>query len=581
LFYSLINYKNNLNLNSLEYVVGGVMINLKDFSISKLSAALLSITMLGMSVTANAEDNPADWPKYHRLDNGWRYSPLDQINKKNVSGLKVAWIHHVGDIANGMQATPIVLDGVVYSIGPNNNVFAIDGNNGETIWHYQPELDPIVNEVFYTNASRGVTVGHGNVYVGTLDGRFIALDQKSGEVVWENQIITTQREDYGILFSSPPQLCDGILYSGTTGGDQPQIGRVFAADAKTGATAWVWETLEDSKKSWPGNSRAVGGGGAWLPGQCDDATGTIYIGTSNAAPDFYKGGREGDNKWSASYVALEAKSGTVKFAHQEMPNDLWDYDSSYEGVFFTRNGKEYIAHLNKGGFVFVYNKKDLSIANVWQFAEHVNFVDSIDPKTGELIGRVDPVAGQESTFCPYLLGARSWNHGAYNPDTGLWYQNAQEACNTVTSAPTDPDSLGSPAALTLGISAIAAHAPPGTVAATARLDARDPFTGKPAWSLSYKLPGYGSVLTTKGGLVFNGDPTGQVMAYDADNGKTLWKFNTGSGIRGGIVSYAANGKQYILVPSGWGSLAPGFAAAAYPGIDKQPGGATLVAFELP
>ena len=537
------------------------------------------IALLSVS-SVYAGDDPADWPRYHRLDNGWRFSPLKDINKSNVKKLKVAWIHQAGDIANGMQATPIVLDGIIYYVGPNNNVYAVNGKSGETIWHYQPELDPIVDEVFYTNASRGVTVGHGNVYLGSLDGRMIALDQKTGEVKWENQIITTQREDFGILFSSPPQLCAGILYGGTTGGDQGQLGRVFAADAKTGKTAWIWKTLDGAEKNWPGDSEKVGGGGAWLPGQCDQATGTIYIGTSNAAPDFYRHGREGTNKWAASYVALDAKSGKVKHAHQEIPNDVYDYDSAYEGIFFKRNGKEYIAHLNKSGFVFVYNKADLSIANVWQFAEHVNFVKTIDPKTGELIGRVNPEDGKEITICPYLLGARSWNHGAYNPDTGLWYTNAQEACNTVTPAPTDPDSQSTPAALSLGVSAIKAIAPPGTERATARLDARDPFTGKRKWTVPYELPGYGSVLATAGGLVFNGDPKGVVYAYDADNGKVLWDFNTGSGIRAGIVSYAEDGKQYILVPSGWGSLAPGFAASAYPGIDKIPGGASIIAFTI-
>ncbi|MEQ8428056.1 MAG: PQQ-binding-like beta-propeller repeat protein [Gammaproteobacteria bacterium] len=558
------------------------MSKVTNFSMPKIGVSLITALVMGASsiTVSHAADNPGDWPKYHRLDNGWRYSPLDQVNKSNVKDLKVSWIHQVGNIANGMQATPIVLDGVIYSVGPDNNVFAINGETGETIWHYQPELDPIVEEVFYTNASRGVTVGHGNVYLGTLDGRFIALDQNTGEVVWENQIITTQREDFGILFSSPPQLCKGILYSGSTGGDQAQLGRVFAADAKTGKTAWIWYTLEDAEKHWPGKSREVGGGGAWLPGQCDDESGTIYIGTSNAAPDFYTPGREGTNKWAASYVALDAKTGTVKFGHQEIPNDVYDYDSAYEGVFFEKDGKEYIAHLNKGGFVFVYNKADLSIANVWKFAEHVNYVDTIDPKTGKLVGRITPEEGKEITICPYLLGARSWNHGAYNPITGLWYNNAQEACNTVVPAPTDPDSQSSVAALSLGVSAITAVAPPGTAKATARLDARDPMTGKPKWSINYDMPGYGSVMTTKGGLVFNGDPYGYVYAYDADTGKTLWKFNTGSGIRGGIVSYSAGGKQYILVPSGWGSLAPGFAASAYPGIDKLPGGASLVAFEL-
>ncbi len=543
---------------------------------------LFSCLVLGMSIGAGqvvAEDNASDWPRYHRLDNGWRHSPLTQVNKDTVAGLEVAFMHQSGEIANGLQATPIVIDGVIYYVGPNNNVFAVDGKTGETIWHYKPELDSVVDEVFYTNASRGVTVGHGNVYLGTLDGRFVAIDMKTGEQKWSSQV-TQPRDCFGCLFSSPPQLAGDILYGGTTGGDQAVRGKIYAVNAITGEKAWTFETLKfDDPKSWPGDSGQIGGGTAWLPGQYDEATDTIYIGTSNASPDFYPVGREGDNKWAASYLALTGKTGEVKWSHQEIPHDTYDYDSAYEGMFFEHDGKQLIAHLNKGGFVFVYEKATGKIENVWKFAKHVNYVETIDPKTGELIGRVTPKEGEEITICPYLLGARSWNHGAYNPQTGLWYNNAQEACNTVTPGPTDPDSLGSVAALTLGVSAIKAVAPPGDKA-SARLDAHNPLTGELKWSVDYDMPGYGSVLSTAGGLVFNGDARGNVFAYDAEDGNVLWKFNTGSGIRAGIVSYAIDGEQYILVPSGWGSLAPGFAATAYPGINQLPGASTLIAFKI-
>ena len=146
-------------------------------------AAMATVASIPAIAESGAKDNPADWPKYFRTDNGWRYSPLDQVNKENVGKLKVAWIHQPGDIAMGLQATPIVVDGVVYYVGPNNNVFAVDGKTGKTIWHYKPELDPIVETVFYVSASRGVTVGHGMVYLGSLDGRFIALEAKSWSII--------------------------------------------------------------------------------------------------------------------------------------------------------------------------------------------------------------------------------------------------------------------------------------------------------------------------------------------------------------------------------------------------------------
>lgn len=544
--------------------------------IGGLSAAV-AVGLLTFAPTVTNADETADWPKYHRTDDAWRYSPLDQINAETIKDLKVAWIHQPGDIQHGLQATPIVLDGIVYYVGPNNNVYAVDGESGATIWHYQPDLDPIVRRVFYQAASRGVTVGHGNVYLGTLDGRYIALDQKTGKVVWSRQI-TNLEECYGCLFSSPPQLAGDILYGGTTGGDQPQRGQIHAVNAITGEHAWTFDTINDDDASWPGDTGDVGGGGAWMPGTYDEKRDAIIIGTSNAAPDFFGATREGDNLYTATILAIDAPSGKLNWYHQEVPHDVWDYDSAYEAVTVEHEGEEVIFHLNKGGFVSVLKKEDGALVNVWPLSQTYNWVDSIDPKTGALIGRNDPVEGEEKLMCPYLLGVRSWNHGAYSPETGLWYTNAMEVCNRIVAAPQNHEEIGL-AGLYLGVSVLEAVDPPGQKA-SARLDARDPITGDLKWTVDYDMPGLGSVLATAGGLVFNGDVHGVVHAYDDDSGEELWSFNTGSGIRSGIVSYAADGKQYLLVPSGFGSHAPGFMASAFPDIAGLPGGAALIAFAL-
>jgi alcohol dehydrogenase (cytochrome c) len=547
-----------------------------------LISALGSATLLCGAQTAQAGepavDNPDNWPQYHRTSNAWRYSPLDQISPDNIKNLKVAWIHQPGDIQMGLQATPIVIDGIVYYIGPNNNVFAVEADSGKQIWHYQPDLDDVAYEVFYVAASRGVTVGHGNVYIGSLDGRFIALDQKTGKEKWSTQI-TQPRECYGCLFSSPPQLAGDILFGGTTGGDQPTQGKIYAVNAITGEKAWTFDILDkDNPASWPGDSGEVGGSGAWLPGTYDEKSDTIFIGTANAAPDFYGAEREGDNKHSASVLALSPKDGSLKWAYQEIPHDVWDFDSAYEVISLKRDGKDLLVHLNKSGFVFVLEKDTGTLENVWPLAQNINFVEGIDKKTGALIGRIDMPEGEETTVCPYLLGARSWNHGAYNPDTGLWYTNAMEVCNQVVPAQQEHESVGI-AGLYLGVSKLVAVPPPGGKA-SARLDARDPITGELKWTVDYPLPGLGSVLTTGGNLVFNGDPRGVIHAYNAQNGDEVWNFNAGSGLRGGIVSYAVDGKQYILASTGFGSHAPGFMASAFPEVSGLPGGAALVAFTL-
>jgi alcohol dehydrogenase (cytochrome c) len=180
--------------------------------------------------------------------------------------------------------------------------------------------------------------------------------------------------------------------------------------------------------------------------------------------------------------------------------------------------------------------------------------------------------------CPYLLGTRSWNPGAYSPKTHLWYNNAMEVCEVIKPGKQDVSKIGI-AGLYLGVEKLAA-VPPPNAPASARLEARDPLTGKLKWTVPYVYPGLGGVLATGGDLVFNGDPKGYVHAYDDNTGSELWKFQTGSGIRAGIISYAVNGHQYIAVPSGWGSLAPGFMASVFPEVAKLPGGAAMIVFSL-
>ena len=556
-------------------------LSLKTTMLGAAMAAACATGLLGADSAKAASgpgwDDPNNWPQYHRSHNAWRFSPLTQINKSNVKNLKVAWIHQPGTITHGLQATPIVIDGVMYTIGPDNNVFALDAASGKVIWRHAVKLDPIVKEVFYGSASRGVTVGRGKVFVGTLDGRMLALDQKTGKQIWSTQL-TDMKKEYGALFSSPPQLAGDILFGGTTGGDQPIIGKIFAVNADTGERAWTFEVPRDDPKSWPGDSRRVGGGSAWLPGTYDPATDTIYIGTSNAAPDFNREARLGDNLYTATLLALEPKTGKVKWHRQEVPNDTWDFDASYEALVVPDGkGKNVIVHLNKNGFVYVMDKDNGALHNAWQYSENVNWTKGIDLKTGLPIDPVYPETGKQKLHCPNLLGGRSWNHGAYNPSTKLWYTHGMEVCNTVTSAKQGPvPGIGG---LSLGLSEITLTNPPGKKA-DGWFGAIDPLTGKSVWRVRYEMPAMASVLATASGLVFTGDMVGNLYAYDADNGKELWKFNAGSGSRGGPISYSVNGKQYIAIPTGLGSHAPGFLTGAFPQIRDLPGGAALLVFSV-
>lgn len=546
--------------------------------IAMIGVALLLVTAqaLAQSAAPGTED-PNNWPMYNRTANSWRYSPLDQINKTNVRKLKVAWIHQGGDITHGRQETPTVIDGVVYSIVANNRVFALDGKTGQEIWRYEPKLDPVVKKVLFSPYSRGISVGRGKVFIATLDGRGIALDQRTGKEIWQAKL-TDPANCHGCNYTSPPVLAGDVLTFGSTAGDLATAGIIYGVDADTGKKIWEFNTIKQDQASWPGETGKFGGGGAWLPGTYDPETGTVYYGTGNPGQDFYAANRKGDNLYTDSVIALDAKTGKLKWYRQEIPHDNWDYDSAYEVMLFKRDGKDFIVHLNKSGFVFVMDKTNGDLRNVYRLNETTTFVKNIDPKTGELIGRVDLPAGQATKVCPSALGGRSWNAGSYSPKTALWYTAVQEFCGTLTpvARESDPKNLG---AGHIGSDDFGKFSTvPGV--APGRIDARDPITGARKWSFEMEVPTFASVLSTGGGLVFNGDPLGIFRALDADTGKLLWSFNTGSGMRSGVVSYAVDGKQYILVPSGWGSYASILLTSVFPQFEKVNGASTLIAFTL-
>jgi alcohol dehydrogenase (cytochrome c) len=547
------------------------------------SAALAGLMLLVGGATAAAQtpaagsEDPNNWPQYHRTSNAWRYSPLEQINKSNIGKLKVAWIHQGGDITHGIQETPIVVDGVVYSITAQNRVAALDAKTGRDIWHFEPKLDPLTKKVLFSPYSRGVTVGRGKVFIATVDGRGIAVDQKTGKEAWQVQL-TDFANCHGCNFTSPPVLAGDVLTFGSTGGELATAGKIYGVEADSGKKLWEFETIKRDPKSWLGESGKYGGGGAWMPGTYDAETNTVFYGTGNPGKDFVGADREGDNLYTDSVVALDAKTGNLKWYRQEIEHDVWDYDAPYESLLFKKDGKDLLVHLNKSGFVFVMDKHNGNLENIWRLSETISFAKDIDLKTGKIVGRIDPAMGKSTLFCPSAFGARSWNAGAYSPKTGLWYTDAQEFCGAITPVEqkTDPKDYGTGhiGSEDFGkLELVPGHKP-------GRLDARDPFTGQRKWTYEMDLPSFGSVLATGGGLVFNGDPLGNVRAFDAEDGKVLWSFNTGSGLRSGIVSYAVDGKQYILVPSGWGSYAAILLPALFPQLENVPGASTLIAFTL-
>ena len=549
--------------------------------VSKNALAAAVATAISVPCMAQSDGTPsgaaANWPVYNRSLDGGRFSPLTEITPSNVQKLVTAWIHQPGAITQGLMETPLAIDGIVYSIASGDRVFALDGATGNEIWHYYPHLDDVINEIVYTPLARGVAIGNGRVFFGTLDGRAIALDQKTGKELWSTQLVPT-RKCGGCNFTSPPVVAGDKVVYGQTGGDLATMGKIFGVDATTGKQLWAFETLKDDPRSWGGDLRRTGGGGAWTTGAYDPKTHSVFYGTGNPAPDYDWGGsRPGDNLYTSSVVALDPDTGKLKWYHQEVPHDLWDYDlSTGQFVFVDLNGKRSLIHYNKGGFVFVYDPENGDIQNVWQLTKYVTWTSGVDPKTGVPQDVKAPTFGGKNYACPWLVG--SWQSGAYSPATGLLYQTVVEACNTIDIQKLSSEEVPL-SALFYGGTATGANLPDGSKA-YGHLDARDPLTGALKWQVRSDMPIYSSVLSTAGGLVFVGDLRGYARAYDAQTGKELWSFNLGSGMHGGPISYEAGGHQYVLFPSGLGGLGMGFVAQLWPEVADFPAGAALVAFRV-
>jgi PQQ-dependent dehydrogenase (methanol/ethanol family) len=507
----------------------------------------------------NADKDPSNWVMYHQSYKSWHYSPLDQINAGNVKDLKLLWMHTPGAGKRGIQSFPLAIDSRIYYTSTNDQVWALDATNGAFLWTFKPKLDEErAQGTVYSPYNRGLAAGYGKLYLGTLDGHLIAIDMQTGKQVWDNELLTVEKGNKG--FTGAPVVVKDKVIIGADGGELAGCcGPIFAVDARTGKKLWQFDTVggdERSRASWGNDSWKIGGGGGWMPGTYDAATNTIWWGTANPAPDYDIDKRPGDNLYTSGVVALDADSGQLKSYFSENPHDAWDFDGAVgEFVLLDRDGKHIVVHPNKGGYVYVYNRDPstvpLKIENVWHLGKTSNFVDRVDPQTGQLIGRHDVHIGVSKNVCPAIDGAISWNAGSYSPDTGLYYKVGQEFCQDMEAlkVPTPKEGSGQ-----LYISASwTVHAPPGHDTAFGHVSGRDPMTGKIAWEVPYKYFPLASLLSTKGGLVFVPGADGWLDALDASSGKKLWSHNDGIGHSGGIISYAVNGKQYIAVVSGWGS----------------------------
>ena len=526
------------------------------------------IAFLGLDAPNTRRDS-ANWLMYGRTADDQRFSPLNQIDEQTVPTLGLVWSQEL-PTTRGLEATPIVEDGILYTTGPWDIIYAMDAKTGKTLWQYDPAVDRSRAFSFCCDAvNRGVALYQNKLYEGLLDGRLVALDKHTGAVIWTTQT-TDVTKAYSI--SGAPRIANGKVLIGNAGSEYGVRGYISAYDAETGKMAWRFYTVpgdpkDDAEnkdiaraaKTWNGDKWKNGAGGtAWESIGYDPALDLIYFGTGNATAWYraLRGG--GDNLYTASIVAVHAGNGTLAWYFQTTPGDNWDFDSvqtlTQADLKIGGRTRKVLMQANKNGFFYVLDRKTGEFLSGTAYVDGITWATGLDPKTGHPI-EVPGVGGIEPTVVsPDPSGAHNWHPMAFHPTTGLVYVPAKSGLAMV-HAP-DPKWKYDPNDLNLGMDdkyegamyAKAAALP----AATGGLLAWDPVTQKAAWRAKSPVVETGGVLATGGNLVFQGRADGMFVVYRATDGKQLWQFDAGTGIMAPPVTYAVDGVQYVSVMAGWG-----------------------------
>lgn len=534
-------------------------------AVTALLVSTVAIADVDHKRLLNADKEPGNWMTYHGNYQAWHYSGLKQINTRNVRKLQEAWSHVASRADRGLQGFPLAIDGVLYYSSPYNQVYALDGATGQMKWTYKQKLnEDLVARQTHSPYNRGIAAGYGNIFMGTLDGKLVAIDMETGKLNWETKLVNSEKLTVG--FTGAPLMVKDKVVIGAQGGEWPYRGPIFGVDAKTGQKIWQFFTVggnegtaTDRRNTWGGDSWKTGGGGGWMPGSYDAETDTVWWATGNPAPLYdwagdswmTAGPRPGINLYTSSILLLNPDTGELKAFHQVLPHDAWDYDpASGEMMMIEKDDKKYVVHPTKAGFVFVFNR-DGKPVNVYKGVDNINFVEDIK-KDGTLVGRRDLSEGKHKNLCPAIAGGYSWNAGSYSPKTGLLYKVGYEWCIDLEVVRTEP--ITEPV-VQLNIGASFTFVAPEGDTMRGHIRARDPITGKVKFAIDY--PGaipHAGLLTTAGNLLFVPEAEGTLVAYNAKSGKRLWSHNNGQGHNGGIISYMVKGKQYIAVMTGWGSL---------------------------
>ena len=521
-----------------------------------------------------ADAEPGNWLAHGRTYDEQRHSPLAAIHAGNAGGLGLAWHWNTGEI-RGLEATPIVVDGVLFSTGPWSKVYANDGRTGELIWAYDPEVPKAWGRHACCDVvNRGVAVWKGRVFVGTLDGRLVALDAGNGEVLWETLTINPE-QPYTI--TGAPRVVKDLVIIGNGGAEYGVRGYVTAYDWQTGERKWRFWTvpgdpaqpfesraMELAAPTWRGGAwwKMGGGGTAWDSMAFDPGLNLLYVGIGNGSPwnrDIRSPGG-GDNLYLSSIVALNPDNGTLVWHYQTTPGETWDYTATQHMILadIEHEGRrrKVIMQAPKNGFFYVLDRTDGQFLSAEPYVP-VTWASHVDAQTGRPVENPDARYPNETALVqPSPYGGHNWQPMAFSPNTGYVYIPALDIPFAYDQ---DRAFEYRPGEWNTGIDT-ARLAPAKTAdgqiqglrAVKGHLAAWDPVAQREVWRVAHDTAWNGGVLATAGNLVFQGRGDGVFAAYRADTGALAWEMPIHAGIIAAPVAYAIDGEQYIAVAAGWG-----------------------------
>ena len=517
------------------------------------SALLVCTSSLFAQVTyeriLNAEHEARNWLTYSGGYKSWRYSVLDQINTANAGKLSAQWVFQSASLGQ-FETTPLVIDGVLYGTAQDNRAFALDARTGRPVWRYQRNL-PEKIQACCGMVNRGFAALGDKLFMATLDAHVIALDRKTGNVVWD-VVAADYRQAY--VFTVAPLVVKDKIIVGVAGGEYGVRGFIDAYSAETGKRVWRFNTVpapgEPGHETWAGGSWKTGGAPAWLTGSYDPELNLIYWPTGNPSPSDYGAERGGDNLYSNCMLALDADTGRLKWHFQFTPHDLHDYDATQTPVLVDADWqgqpRKLLIQANRNGFLYVLDRTNGNFLSAKPYA-HVTWATGIAPDGRPLVAPGSEPTPEGVRVCPGALGATNWFSPSYNPQTGLLYVATTDECDTFTGAPQKyhegHDFLGS------------IYVPAKGERPTGAMRALDPFTGRTKWEFPYLSPPWGGALSTAGGVVFGGDSEGNFIAFDARAGRDLWHIQLGAAIYSSPMTYMLDGRQYVVIPAGAGLFA--------------------------